>query len=391
MSEQRQAIVIGAGAAGLAVARSLENAGLQVCVLEQSHHVAASWWQRYEGLRLNTVRWLSDLPFGRMAARFGRWPDRKQWAAYLGRYAAQLREVVPNTTVTTVDKTSEGWCVQTTSGAWHAQYVIVATGHDRVPEMPDWPGADDFRGQLIHSAQFRTAEELEGTTALVVGTGNSGVEIATLLSAAGSKQTSISIRTVPLILKRELGPVPVTVLAQLGRLLPDRVIDWFGRRLHRWLWSDLAPYGLGKTSKRLSMMRHTYYSPPLDSGFAAAVQRGEIDIVPAVAGFDGDTVLLDGGERRTYDTVIAATGFRPGLEDLVGHLGVLDDNGEPRIRGGDQLPSTAGLFFAGFSFGLFALLPYIESDAREIAKAISGKSAADHSIRRPLKVGVLAP
>ncbi len=391
MSERRDAVVIGAGAAGLAVARSLEDAGMRVCVLERSHRVAASWWQRYEGLRLNTVRWLSDLPFARMAAQFGRWPDREQWASYLGRYAAQLREVVLGTTVLRVEQTRGGWCVHTATGAWNAPYVIVATGHDRVPVIPQWHGVEAFTGQFIHSAQFRTVEELKGKSVLVVGTGNSGIEIATLLSADDSIRTSISVRTVPLMLKRELGPVPVTLLAELGRLLPDRLIDWCGRAVHRRLWSDLAPFGLGETSKRLSMMRHTYYSPPLDNGFAAAVQRGDIEIVPAVTGFDGESVFLDGGERRAYDVVIAATGFRPGLEDMVGDLGVVDEKGEPKVAGGEQLPGAPGLFFAGFRFGLFALLPYLEGDARAITRAISGKTPTADPIRRPLKTGALAP
>ena len=391
MSERRDAVIIGAGAAGLAVARSLESAGMRVCVLERSHRVAASWWQRYEGLRLNTVRWLSDLPFARMGAQFGRWPDREQWACYLDRYAAQLREVVLGTSVVRVEQTCAGWCVHTATATWHAPYVIVATGHDRVPVIPKWHGVEEFHGQLIHSAQFRTVEELRGKSVLVVGTGNSGIEIATLLSAEDSIRTSISVRSVPLMLKRELGPVPITVLAELGRLLPDRLIDWCGRTLHRRLWSDLAPFGLAETSKRLSMMRHTYYSPPLDNGFAAAVQSGDIEIVPAVTGFGGESVLLDGGARRRYDVVIAATGFRPGLEDTVGEHAVLDENGEPKVAGGAQLPEAPGLFFAGFRFGLFALLPYIEGDARAITRAISGTTPTSDRIRRPLKTGTLAP
>lgn len=198
------------------------------------------------------------------------------------------------------------------------------------------------------------------------------------------------MRTVPLLLRREFGPVPITVLAEIGRLLPDRVIDGAGRAAHRLLWSRLAPYGLHKTRKRLSAMRHTYYSPPLDNGFAAAVERGAIEVLPAVTGFDDGTVLLEGSAPRGFDVVIAATGFRPGLDTLVGHLGVLRDD-EPRTNGGEQCPEAPGLFFAGFRFGLFALLPYLERDARAITEAITGRGPTDGALRRPLKMGALAP
>ena len=134
------------------------------------------------------------------------------------------------------------------------------------------------------------------------------------------------------------------------------------------------------------MMRHTYYSPPLDSGFAAALKRGAIEIVPSVIGFDANHVKLDGGELRDYDVVVAATGFRPGLENLVGHLGVLDEAGEPLVKAGDEHAEAPGLFFAGFNFGLFALLPYLEGDARAITAAITGRARTGWTLRRPLKM-----
>ena len=138
-------------------------------------------------------------------------------------------------------------------------------------------------------------------------------------------------------------------------------------------------------------MRHSYYSPPLDSGFAAAVRRGSIRLRPAVSGFDGNEVVFDGGSSDTFDVVIAATGFRPGLEDLVGHLGVVDDDGQPAVNAGEQHPKAPGLFFAGFRFGLFALLPYLEGDAKAIAKAICRHPVTARTIRRPLKLEPVAP
>lgn len=385
------AIIIGAGAAGLAVARTLEASGASVRVIERAARVGASWWQRYEGLRLNTVRWLSDLPFDRMPARFGRWPGRVEWASYLERYAEPLKAVELGVTVNRLEKLPSGWRIHTSNGVCSAWSVVVATGHDRIPRVPDWPGRNRFTGRLMHSSEFRKAEDLRGDDVLVVGTGNSGVEIAAKLAARRSTRVSISMRTPPLLLKREIGPIPLTVVAELSLPAPDVLVDWFGYALHRWWWSDLAPFGLDKPGKRLSAMRHSYYAPPMDNGFAAALKQGAIQVVPAVERFDDSEVVLQGGRTLRPDVVIAATGFRPGLEELLGGLGVLDVNGEPIATGGRQIPEAPGIFFVGFRFGLFALLPYLERDARAIAKAIKGRAATGGSLRRPLKFGWLAP
>ena len=111
-------------------------------------------------------------------------------------------------------------------------------------------------------------------------------------------------------------------------------------------------------------MRRTYWSPPVDSGFVAAVKQGAIRVVPAVESFTATEVVLADGSRVRPDVVISATGYATGLRPLVGHLGVLDEDDEPKGR-----QPTPGLFFAGFTYGLIALLPHVGPDARWIARA----------------------
>ena len=382
-------VVIGAGAAGLAAARLLEQGALRVRVIEQGERCGESWWQRYEGLRLNTVRWLSDLPLRRMPRDLGRWPAREKWASYLESYAQDLNDVRFGVSARRVERAGGGWTVETDAGSMSSRYVVIATGHDRVPVIPDWPGEDSFSGRLMHSSEFRRPEDLSGREVLVVGTGNSGAEIAAILAADPSKRVAISVRTPPLILRRDIGGVPVTLLGELGRLAPDSWIDWAGKRIHRLLWGDLEPFGLKAPEKQLSAMRHTYYSPPLDSGFIDAIKGGAIEVVGAVRSFDSDRVVLEDGKTRTPDVVIAATGFRPGLEPLVGHLGLLDDEGEPLL----EQAARQGIFCAGFRFGLLALLPYLEGDAVGIARSIGVSASAPRieRLRRPLKLRGIRP
>jgi putative flavoprotein involved in K+ transport len=120
-----------------------------------------------------------------------------------------------------------------------------------------------------------------------------------------------------------------------------------------------------------TLMKKHRQAPAFDDGFVSAVKAGRITIVPAVEGFDGDDILLADGSRTQADVVIAATGYRRGLEPLVGHLGLLDDRGYPVVDGGEQHPNAPGLYFNGFRVTLSGQLRMMKFDARSIAKAFT--------------------
>jgi putative flavoprotein involved in K+ transport len=104
-------------------------------------------------------------------------------------------------------------------------------------------------------------------------------------------------------------------------------------------------------------------------GFIAAVLSGTVTPVAAVTGFEGDKVLLADGSAISPQAVIAATGYRRGLEKMVGDLGVLDDGGLPRVHGGT--PAAPGLFFVGYTVSLRGMLRDIAADARRVAPAVA--------------------
>jgi thioredoxin reductase len=103
---------------------------------------------------------------------------------------------------------------------------------------------------------------------------------------------------------------------------------------------------------------------------AAAPEDGDGTVTPvaAVTGFEGDKVLLADGSAIAAQAVIAATGYRRGLEGLAGHLGVLSESGMPRLHGGP--PAAPGLFFVGYTVSLRGMLRDIAADARRVARAL---------------------
>ena len=123
-------------------------------------------------------------------------------------------------------------------------------------------------------------------------------------------------------------------------------------------------------------MARRQQAPAYDDGFVEELRAGRIEIVAAVVGFDHSDVVLADGARIQPDAVIAATGYRRGLDELVGHLGVLDSNGVPLVRGGQEHPSAAGLFFNGYRVDLSGQLRLMRIDARAIAKAVRRQRAA---------------
>jgi putative flavoprotein involved in K+ transport len=363
------AVVIGAGPAGLASAAMLQREGEPVTVLERSV-IAAAWRGRYDRLHLHTVRWLSALPGYRIPRAFGKWPARDRVVDYLEGYAKRHGlEVRTGVEVHSLEPSGDGWRLATSSGAVDARRVVVATGHSNVPFLPSWPGA--FDGELVHSSDYRNAAPFRGKRIVVVGAGNSGAEIAVDLVEGGAAEVLLSVRTPPAIVRRDTFGFPSQVLGLATQRLPAGVVDWIARTLRRLSFPDLAPYGLPAPAHPYRDFQRRHLLPILDVGIVDAVRFGRVKVVPPIASLDGADVVLEDERRVRTDVVLAATGFRTGLEPLVGGLGVLDDRGEPLVHGPDEHPNAPGLHFVGYRIVLGGGLRTAGLDAKRLARAVA--------------------
>ena len=365
--------MIGAGAAGLGVAVELQRRGVDdVMVLERAGAVASSWRGRYDGLRLNTVRRLSGLPREPIPAGAGTWPSREAFTSYLEDIARRKRlDVRLGVAVERIDRGDGHWTLLTSSGSMPARFVVVATGYDRVPRVPDWPGRDSFTGELLHGSEFRNPDPYRGRDVLVVGAGNTGTEIATRLvdSAAGVR---VSFRTPVNIMPPKFLGVPATLLARMNENAPAPLVDRGGFLMQRLAWGDLSPYGMPRSPYGVATeLRVRGLGATLDRGFVAALKAGRLKLVSALERFDGPDVVLADGERIQPQVVIAATGYGHGLEPLVGHLGVLLPSGRPAACRGGSHPDASGLFFNGYWLPLSGQLPAMRRSSRRIARAIA--------------------
>lgn len=370
--EAHEAIVAGGGPAGLAAAAALKKRGVEVLVLERTEAVGARWRGRYEGLRLNTMRQLSRLPGLRMPRSYGRYPRREDFVAYLERYVDHHGLAVRHEIqLERVDKDEDGsWRLDISAGALLARYVVIATGYDAVPNMPEWPGRHEYSGDLIHAAEFGGAEPYRDREVLIIGAGNTGVDIAGLLVDAGARVT-VAMRTPPNIFPRDWLGIPLQPTAIPTDHQPALIGDKIGALLQRLIYGDLSRYGLPRAPEGFqTKFRTALVGPAVDDGFVDALKTGKAKIVAPVERFDGSEVVLTDGTRRSPDVVISATGYRRGLEPIVGHLGVLRPDGLPTHYGGaPEHPAAPRLYFAGFWGSPSGQIRLMSIHARRIARA----------------------
>lgn len=372
------AIVIGAGPGGLATAGALRGAGFAPVVLERAADVGARWRGYYDRLTLQSPRWLTSLPGYRIPREFGRWPERDGFVAYLEQYVGRHElDIRHGITVDRIDRSAAGWSVTTDQGQWHAPYVIVATGYNNIPYIPPWPGRDHFPGQLLHAADFRNGEPFREQDVLVVGAGNSGAEIALFASRDGAARVRLAVRTPPHVAPRQILGFPSLLAAIMVRRMPAKIGDIGMGSAARLAIGDLTRYGMPATREGLNTKyRRTKVTPILDTGIVEAIKSGAVEIVSAVDRFDQGAVMLTDGQRIAPDVVIAATGYRRGLEPLVGHLGVLDSAGDPVVHGARSAPDAPGLHFVGYVHPLSGNIREIAIHARKIARSLVKNAAA---------------
>ena len=298
-------VVIGGGQSGLAAARALRATGMDPVVLEAGVRPVGSWPRYYDSLTLFSPARYSALPGMAFPGDPDRYPRRDEVIDYLARYAASMDvEIRTGRRVERVDADGSGFLVRLADGAeLHARAVVAATGGFGRPHRPALPGLDRFTGTVIHAAQYRRPDPYAGQRIVVVGAGNSAVQIAVEL--AEHAQVTLATRA------------PIRFVAQRP----------LGRDLHFWLrvsGFDMLPIG--------RWLRHPPTAPVLDLGrYRAVVSAGRPDRRPMFTGVDGDRVRWPDGSVERVDTIVLATGYRPDLAYLQ-PLGALDPNGLPRQR-----------------------------------------------------------
>ncbi|MET0705188.1 MAG: NAD(P)/FAD-dependent oxidoreductase [Mycobacterium sp.] len=367
-----QVVIVGAGPCGLALARQLKHQrGIDALVVDREKAPASSWRKRYDGFRLNTCGYWSHLPGQRVPRRHGRWPGRDDMVDYFDDYAVrQGLRLRLGVSATRLDNDPRGWRITNDHETLYATAVVLAMGNYRTPVLPAWPGAEEFTGELLHAVDYLNAASFAGRDVLVVGSGNSATDIVLQLSDGVAGRVRMAVRTPPQLVPRAVAGIPVDAFSDLFVHLPVKVLD-HAAALMRTVWvGDLSAKGLSAPGQGIyTALREDGRIPTLGDRLVPKIKDGSIEVVAAVDSLSGAGVRLADGTTIQPDVVIAATGYRPGLEPIVEHLGVLDSDGEPTVNGS---PGAApGLWFAGYEEPLVGPLRSFRRTASGLAADVA--------------------
>jgi NADPH-dependent 2,4-dienoyl-CoA reductase/sulfur reductase-like enzyme len=362
------AIVIGAGPAGLATSRELKRRGVDHLVLERGETPGHTWANLYDSLVLHTGKHLSSLPglsFPRSAALF---PPRRDFLDYLHEYAATFHlPVRTRAEVVSAGQLDGVWRVRTAAGAdVPATSVVVATGIVSNPFVATIPGRDRFAGPIIHSVEYRRPDSYRGRRVLVVGAGNSAGEIAAELASAGALVT-VAVRSGARVLPRDLFGIPIQYLAVAISRLPRPAQRTISSAMSRLSEIARGPAVLPRPAQdRCSDV------PLLGFHLVDAIRAGAIRLKRGVLEFTSNGARFDDGSQEPFDDVILATGYRAAV-GVLGSLVRVDSCGfaarRQRVVSADQ----PDLYFVGHNYDTRGALRNIAQDARLVAQLIASR------------------
>lgn len=386
--------VIGAGPAGLSTAYELKRIGLDPLVLEKTAAVGDVWRNHYDGVRLNTGRFFSQLPGNPFPRSAGGWPSRDEVVRVLETFPERggfkVRTGI-NIEKVEYDRKRDIWAISSQDGeTFESLAVVVATGCACTPVLPEWEGKETFPGKIIHSSKFKNAQTYAGKNVLVVGSGNSAAEIASRL-AEYAKSVTLSVRTPPHILPKSVFSIPLAGIGIAIRPLPAAWVDALLHALRRLFIGDLTPYGLPFPASPVSQQfARTQVVPIVYDSFADDIRAGRIRVIGEIKKIEGQIVHAFNSIKAKpqesskeialkVDAIVAGTGFRTGLTKLIQVPGITNEEDRPVAQGNHEFPDAPRLFIIGHFVPLSGYLREIRLDAGRIATKI-GKQLAARSV-----------
>ncbi|CAF1988155.1 hypothetical protein Bca4012_077785 [Brassica carinata] len=356
-------VIIGAGPSGLATAACLRDEGVPFVVLERAECIASLWQKRtYDRLKLHLPKKVCQLPKMPFPEDYPEYPTKRQFIDYLESYATrfninpQFNECVQSARF---DKTSGLWRIKTSSSSatsgsemeYICRWLVVATGENAERVVPEIDGlTTKFNGEVIHSCEYKSGEKYRGKRVLVVGCGNSGMEVSLDL-ANHNANPSMVVRSSVHVLPREiLGKSSFEISMMLMKWLPLWLVDKLLLILAWLILGNLTKYGLKRPNMGpMELKVVTGKTPVLDIGAMEKIRSGQVDIVLGIKRFSRNHVELVDGQILDLDAVVLATGYRSNVPSWLQESDMFSKNGFPKSPFPNAWKGKSGLYAAGFT------------------------------------------
>ncbi|RWV93303.1 hypothetical protein GW17_00044250 [Ensete ventricosum] len=395
-------VIVGAGQSGLAAAACLTALSVPCVILERDDCIASLWRNRcYDRVSLHLQKQLCQLPQAPHPPETPMYMPKQDFIRYLEDYAARFRlriNLHRKVESTEYDAEAGKWRLVAMNGEdgsmeeYVARYVVVATGENDEIVVPEIPGLEGFSGPVVHSSLYRSGSEYEGKSVLVVGCGNSGMEVALDLAEHGAT-THIVVRSkvrihqpIHVLLTASLcesaaaeaeTPLPTYAMI-LSRFLPCKVVDTIILLLCHLEFGSLAEYGIRRPAKGpMYLKEHSPVYPVMDCGTVKKIKSGHIkvcgcvfylihlttgieqtliprldasQVLPAIKHIEGDDVTFSDGRTQHFDAIVLATGYRSTVKRwLKGDDCLIDEAGMAKETYPNNWKGRNGLYCAGLA------------------------------------------
>lgn len=365
--------IIGAGPAGLATSRALQDGGISHTILEKHLDVGGIWdpdnegSPMYESAHFISSKTMSGFKGFPMPDAYPDYPSNRQILAYIRSFADAhgLRKHIQfNTRVQSTRYENDRWSIETDKGTYAGfRWLVAANGVTWIPKVVSLPGQETFPGRIMHAVGYRRAETFRGKRVLIVGAGNSGVDIA-CDAAANAEAAAISLRRGYHLLPKHLFGTPIDVFGEQSAWMPLRLQQFTTAILLRILLGDLRRLGLAKPDHRI-LESH----PIINSQLLHYLQHGDLQAKPDIARLDERSVHFVDGTHLEVDLIVLATGYHRSIpylpEGMVSYEGL-----HPKAYLNVFLPDHPELFLNGFIETNGGAYKFFDQMAQLIAQGI---------------------
>ncbi|KDQ09026.1 hypothetical protein BOTBODRAFT_37407 [Botryobasidium botryosum FD-172 SS1] len=373
-----EVVVIGGGQAGLTVAARLSQLDVDTLIIEQNNRVGDNWRNRYDSLVLHDPVYYAQMPYLPFPDTWPMYIPKDQVGDWLESYAKVLDlNVWTSTTVLgepKYDEVKKDWAVTVRRAdgsvkTFHPKHLVIATSTVGEPYSPDFTGVENFKGQVVHSTQFKSGRDYAQKRVAVIGTGTSAIDIARDLYEQGA-HTTIVQRSTAIVISAEAmlnvvmkgmwdgtGPptdiadllstsFPIPVTLKLAAKAVPRTKQYDSAMLEG---LEKAGFGLNYGPNDGGILARLYEKPSgyyIDVGGAQPIIDGKIKVKQGqeIDHFDEKGIVFSDGSKLDIDAAVLATGYTGTRDSIAKLLG--DDIAE-------RISPTWGLNSEGELYGLW--------------------------------------